>query len=63
MASNLPLPLPLALALALAYQVANLARFISVLKFRPLIWRNSHPSVPPLPLVLTRTLTYSYFEH
>ena len=23
----------------------NLARFISVLKFRPLVWRNSHPSV------------------
>ena len=26
-------------------EVANLARFIAVLKFRPLIWRNSHPSV------------------
>ena len=25
--------------------MANLARFISVMKFRPLIWRNSHPSV------------------
>ena len=25
--------------------MANLARFISVLKFRPLIWRNSHPYV------------------
>ena len=26
-------------------EVANLARFISVLNFRPLVWRNSHPSV------------------
>ena len=26
-------------------EVTNLARFIAVLKFRPLIWRNSHPSV------------------
>ena len=26
-------------------EVTNLARFISVLKFRPLVWRNSHPSV------------------
>jgi len=26
-------------------EVSNLARFISVLNFRPLIWRNSHPSV------------------
>ena len=26
-------------------EVSNLSRFISVLKFRPLIWRNSHPSV------------------
>ena len=26
-------------------EVSNLARFISVLKFRPLVWRNSHPSV------------------
>ena len=26
-------------------EVSNLARFISVLKFRPLVWRNAHPSV------------------
>ena len=26
-------------------EVSNLARFISVMKFRPLIWRNSHPYV------------------
>jgi hypothetical protein len=26
-------------------EVSNLARFIAVLKFRPLVWRNSHPSV------------------
>ena len=26
-------------------EVANLGRFISVLNFRPLIWRNAHPSV------------------
>ena len=26
-------------------EVSNLARFVSVLNFRPLIWRNSHPSV------------------
>ena len=26
-------------------EVSNLARFISVMKFRPLVWRNSHPSV------------------
>mmetsp|Transcript_25647 Transcript_25647/g.42369 ORF Transcript_25647/g.42369 Transcript_25647/m.42369 type:complete len:229 (+) Transcript_25647:2-688(+) len=27
------------------HETANLARFISVMKFRPLIWRNSHPYV------------------
>ena len=26
-------------------QVSNLARFISIMKFRPLVWRNTHPSV------------------
>ena len=30
-------------------EVHNLARFISVAKFRPLIWRNTHPYVPVLP--------------
>lgn len=29
-------------------EVHNLARFISVAKFRPLIWRNTHPLVPSL---------------
>ena len=26
-------------------EIMNLSRFISVMKFRPLIWRNSHPYV------------------
>ena len=26
-------------------EVSNLARFIAVMKFRPLVWRNAHPSV------------------
>lgn len=26
-------------------EVRNLARFISVTKFRPLVWRSSHPYV------------------
>ena len=26
-------------------EVHNLARFISVMKFRPLVWRNAHPFV------------------
>lgn len=26
-------------------EVHNLARFISVMKFRPLVWRNSHPYI------------------
>ena len=26
-------------------EVSNLARFVAVMNFRPLIWRNTHPSV------------------
>ena len=40
-------------------EVHNLARFISVAKFRPLIWRNTHPSVPFPPSLPRSSLSSS----
>ena len=41
-------------------EVSNLARFISVLNFRPLIWRNSHPSVSARKAEVTHTFVLAF---
>lgn len=45
--------------LYLKHEIKNLARFISVMKFRPLIWQTSHPYI--LGMFLKLLLFYATF--